>query len=105
MGKAGEVQIFPVTLLPEGNRRKHRGIEGGEGAGQLVILSRFENIRGIQGKKKTDWGRWIWGDGPKKEGEIKPRPRPRFPGQILDGHQGGQRGRNGRSSHGGQKPS
>ena len=105
MREAGEIQLFPASGFPEGNCGQHRGIEGGEGACQLVILDGLEDVRGIQGKKKADWGRSVWGDGPEEEGEIKPRPRPRFPSQILDGHHGGQWRRSGRSTHGGQKPS
>ena len=105
MRETGEIQLFPASGFPEGNCGKHRGIEGGEGTGQLVILDRFEDVRGIQGKKKTDRGRSVGGDGPEKEGEIKPRPRPRLPGQILDDHQVGQRRWKGRSGHRGEKPS
>ena len=68
--EAGELQFFPETGFPERDRGQHRGIEGSEGTSQLVILDRFENVRGVQGKKKTDRGRSVWGDSPEKEGAL-----------------------------------
>jgi len=103
--KAGEIEFFSTTDFPKDHGRQDRSIKSGEGAAQLVILDRFEDIGGVQGKKQAHRGGPVGGDGPEKKGEIKPRPRPRFPGQILDGHQGGQWRRSGRSTHGGQKPS
>ena len=102
--KAGEIEFFSTPDFPEDHGRQDRSIKSGEGAAQLVILDRFEDIGGVQGKKQAHRGGPVRGDGPKQEGQIKPRPRPRFSGQILDGHQGGQRRWHGRGGHGGKEP-
>jgi hypothetical protein len=103
MRESGEFQFFPVTLLPESDGGENGRIEGGEGAGELVVLDRLEGVGGIEGEKEADGGGAVRGDGAEQKGEIEPRPGPRFPGQILDGDEGGERRRRGRGGHGGKQ--
>ena len=99
MGDRGELQFFPAAFLTKSHRGKDRGIKSGEGAGELIILNRLEDIGGVEGKEEADRRGSIRGHGTEEEGEIEPRPRPRLPGKILNGHNDGQGRRNRRSRH------
>ena len=99
VGKRREGQFLSAPILREGHRGKNRGFESGEGAGQLVVLNRFQDVRGVERKKKTNGKRTVKRDGTEKEGEIEPGPGPRFPGKILDRHDGRKRRRHRRGSH------
>ena len=101
MRKSKEFQFFPAGLLPESNGGEDGEIKGSEGAAQLVILDRFEGIRGIEWKQQADRGGSIRGDGTEHEREVEPGPRPRFSGQILDRDESRKRWNYGRGRHGG----
>jgi len=101
--KREKLQFFPATFFPEGHGGEDGGVKGGQGAGELTVLNRFEDVGGIKGKKQADGGGSVRGDGPEHEGEIESRPGPRFSGQILDGDEDRQRGSHGRGRQGGEK--
>jgi len=78
--KREKFQFFPATFFPEGHGGEDGGVKGGQGAGELTVLNRFEDVGGIKGKKQADGGGSVRGDGPEHEGEIESWPGPRFSG-------------------------
>lgn len=103
MGERGKFQFFPAALPPEGHGGEDGGVKGGQGAGELIVLKRLKGVGGIERKEKADRGGAVRGDGAEEEGEVEPRPGPRFSGQILDGNENRQRGSHGRGRHGWEK--
>jgi len=103
VGERSKLEFFPAGLVAERDRGEDGGFEGGEGAGELVVLDGLEDIGGVVKEKETDGGGAVGGDGAEEKGEVEPRPGPGFPSQILNGDDDGQGGGNRGGGHGGKK--